>query len=120
MFACGVYPQDEAFLQEVHAEAEHVVTNLRGHPSIFVWCGDNENDRDAYRSGNTEYWKNQNNRDVLPGVCADLDSSRAYVPSSPFSPDQGDPDSPNHETFICGRMVPLIRATSFPSVVHVW
>lgn len=95
MFSCGVYPQDEAFLQEVHAEAEHVVTNLRAHPSIFVWCGDNENDRDAYRLGNTEYWHNLNNRDVLPRVCRDLDPSRAYVPSSPFSPDQGDPDSPN-------------------------
>ncbi|MCG8604509.1 hypothetical protein MJD09_05845, partial [bacterium] len=95
MFSCGAYPQNEAFLYEVRTEAEHVVKSLRRHPSIFVWCGDNENDRDAYRSGNEEYWKNPINRDLLPSVCAKLDSSRPYVPSSPFSPDLGDPDSPN-------------------------
>ena len=37
MFACGVYPQDSEFLEEVQQEAEFIVQYLRDHPSLFVW-----------------------------------------------------------------------------------
>lgn len=44
MFACSMYPGDEAFLDNVRAEAEDNVRRLRNHPSIVLWCGNNEID----------------------------------------------------------------------------
>lgn len=44
MFACSMYPGDEAFLNNVAAEAEYNVRRLRNHPSIALWCGNNEID----------------------------------------------------------------------------
>ena len=42
MFACGNYPADEELLQAVKEEAVSAVRRLRQHPSIALWCGDNE------------------------------------------------------------------------------
>lgn len=44
MFACSMYPGDEAFLENVRFEAEENVKRLRNHPSIVLWCGNNEID----------------------------------------------------------------------------
>ncbi|MGO4347781.1 glycoside hydrolase family 2 protein [Paenibacillus sp. MCAF9] len=44
MFACSMYPGDEAFLENVRLEAEENVKRLRNHPSIVLWCGNNEID----------------------------------------------------------------------------
>ncbi|MFB5266493.1 glycoside hydrolase family 2 protein [Paenibacillus enshidis] len=44
MFACSMYPGDEAFLNSVRLEAEDNVRRLRNHPSIALWCGNNEID----------------------------------------------------------------------------
>ena len=49
MFACAMYPGDENFLQNVKMEVIDNVNRLQNHPSIAVWCGNNEND---------EGWKN--------------------------------------------------------------
>jgi beta-mannosidase len=98
MFACGVYPQDQDFLEEIEYEAEHVVKNLRQHPSIFVWCGDNEVDWVYLQENVPDYQNNKINRKILPAVCKKLDSSRPYIPSSPFSKNDeypNDPDSGN-------------------------
>ena len=42
MFACSRYPANRAFLGRVRAEILHQVRRLRDHPSIALWCGDNE------------------------------------------------------------------------------
>ncbi|MEG0033595.1 MAG: glycoside hydrolase family 2 protein, partial [Mucinivorans sp.] len=42
MFACGFYPWDKQFLDNVRAEAVYNVRRLRNHPSIILWCGNNE------------------------------------------------------------------------------
>lgn len=42
MFACNLYPADAAFLDEVAAEVRDQVQRLNHHPSIALWCGDNE------------------------------------------------------------------------------
>ena len=43
MFACSTYPaQDEGFLDNVRQEAVDNVRRLRHHPSLFLWCGNNE------------------------------------------------------------------------------
>jgi beta-mannosidase len=43
MFACGMYPAHSEFLQGVREEAQANVRRLRHHPSIVLWCGNNEN-----------------------------------------------------------------------------
>ena len=49
MFACAMYPSDEKFLENVKQEVIDNVNRLQNHPSIALWCGNNEND---------EGWKN--------------------------------------------------------------
>jgi beta-mannosidase len=53
MFACSMYPGDEAFLKNVNSEAEEQVIRLRNHPCIALWCGNNENSEGWERWG----WK---------------------------------------------------------------
>ncbi|MBO9730421.1 MAG: glycoside hydrolase family 2 protein [Chitinophaga sp.] len=42
MFACTLYPSDPAFLESVKQEAADNIKRLRNHPSIALWCGNNE------------------------------------------------------------------------------
>ena len=49
MFACAMYPGDANFLENVKHEVIDNVTRLQNHPSLAIWCGNNEND---------EGWKN--------------------------------------------------------------
>ena len=42
LFACGLYPALDWFQASVKAEAEAAVRRLRHHPSIALWCGNNE------------------------------------------------------------------------------
>ena len=41
-FACGVYPAHPEFVASVTKEAEDNVKRLRHHPSIALFCGNNE------------------------------------------------------------------------------
>ena len=92
MFACSMYPGDEAFLENVRQEARYQVKRLRNHPCVVLWCGNNENE-DAWRNwawkdSSPEYmWDDYRKLfdGVLPEVCAELDPSRTYWPSSPHS-----------------------------------
>ncbi len=42
MFAGTMYPGDESFLTSVQEEAKFQIQRLRRHPSIALWCGNNE------------------------------------------------------------------------------
>ncbi|OJF93012.1 beta-mannosidase [Pararhizobium antarcticum] len=42
MFACNLYPSTPGFLENVAAEVDYQVKRLSSHPSIALWCGDNE------------------------------------------------------------------------------
>lgn len=42
MFACNLYPCTEDFLDNVEVEVDYQVKRLSSHPSIVLWCGDNE------------------------------------------------------------------------------
>lgn len=42
MFACNLYPSIPEFLENVAQEVEYQVKRLISHPSIVLWCGDNE------------------------------------------------------------------------------
>ncbi len=43
MFACAMYPGDDAFFSNAKQEFIENVKRLRNHPSIAIWCGNNEN-----------------------------------------------------------------------------
>jgi beta-mannosidase len=96
MFACAMYPGGEAFLANVGAEAEGVVKRLRNHPSIALWCGNNESDEGwcnwgwqrqyGYSPGDSaRIWSDYEKlfHELLLRVVTELDGSRDYVPSSP-------------------------------------
>ncbi|MEK0312822.1 beta-mannosidase [Cohnella sp. 56] len=86
MFACGDYPDDDAFSALVRQEADYVISEFGSHPSIVLWCGNNENQVFVERSrvhrkhgyGEKLYFE------VLHDACA-ADTLRPYWPSSPYS-----------------------------------
>ncbi len=111
MFSCGEYPEDAAMLKRVRLEAEHAVRRLRNHPSLVLWCGNNEN-----HWGFDEWWPNRPRRygekiyhRVLPEVCRRLDPTRLYWPGSPFGgPTANDADhGDQHVWTVWGRWQPL-------------
>jgi len=90
IFACAKYPAtDEHFLADVKREATHQVRRLAHHPSLVVWCGNNEMEWGNYNWG---FEKGVAHPDyslfhmVLPGILKQEDGTRFYQPSSPFSP----------------------------------
>lgn len=42
MFACSLYPADNEFIKNVYQEVLYQTKRLRDHPSLVLWCGDNE------------------------------------------------------------------------------
>ena len=42
MFGCTPYPHDDSFLENVAHEARYNIKRLRNHPSVSIWCGNNE------------------------------------------------------------------------------
>lgn len=95
-FACAMYPGDDAFLENVEREAVENVVRLRNHPSIALWCGNNEID-EAWRhwgwqrdlryteADSAAVWADYDKlfHGLLPGVVAKYGSGAPYVPSSP-------------------------------------
>lgn len=100
MFACSMYPGDKAFLENVRREAIDNVKRLRNHPSIVLWCGNNEIETAWLHWGWKERLPNHIWDDylklfvrLLPEVLDEYDNSRPYWQSSPSSNFQDDPDS---------------------------
>ncbi len=95
-FACGVYPRDAAYLAEVAREADDIVRRLRSHPSLALWCGNNENEAlvASYKGPDTDRF-HPIYYEVLPAAIKRLDPGRFYHPGSPSSPSgKVHPDSP--------------------------
>jgi beta-mannosidase len=88
MFACGEYPEQPWFLQLVEDEAAKAITRLRNHPSVAVWCGNNECEW-IFCTENPDKTPDDMTgapifRDLLPSLCRSLDGTRPYWRSSPF------------------------------------
>jgi len=76
MFACSMYPGGDHFLQNVKQEAIDNVKRLRNHPSIVLWCGNNEIET-AWGEYN-EYagwgWKQRYSQDQRKEIWSDYDT----------------------------------------------
>lgn len=95
-FACNRYPGHlPEFRDEIRREAQHQVRRLASHPSLVVWCGNNECELGAW-----EWWTGRGHQmpdhglfhDLLPRVLKAEDPGRFYWPASPFSPDHEPPN----------------------------
>ena len=101
MFACNMYPGHPQFLESVGKEAADNVRRLRNHPSIALWCGNNEvlsawhywgwkeNIEKEDPAGAAAQWKAYKDifLDVLPAAVSENDPGRFYWGSSPQSGD---------------------------------
>lgn len=101
MLACGVLPQDNAFVDHVTRETAWAVRHYRNRTSIILWSADNELD-EAYRWYDIlpQFPTNRVNRiGVRRGVEAE-DPYRPFLVSSPCSPFTDEPgaDDPNDPT----------------------
>jgi len=108
MFAGSMYPVDSAFLGNVEQEITENIIRLRNHPSIALWCGNNEIEvawenwgwQKQYNyspSDSTQIWNGYTDvfHDLIPALCKELDQSRNYTSSSPSS-NWGTPENFNH------------------------
>lgn len=97
MFACSMFPVDSLFLDNVKHEAIDNVKRLRNHPSIALWCGNNENlsawlswgwkEKVSKEQGEEVaniLWKGYEDlfHEILPDVISEYDVDRAYWSSS--------------------------------------
>ncbi|MGA7831514.1 MAG: glycoside hydrolase family 2 protein [Terracidiphilus sp.] len=93
MFGNDWQPGTYAFKQNIEAEAEDQVRRLRNHPSIVLWCGNNETESAfewAPRPGLPDdvkflMWQDYLTEfsGILPRVVARLNPETPYWPSSP-------------------------------------
>ena len=87
MYACAEYPDElKWFRKKASHEAVEIVKSLRNHPSIVLWCGNNENNwgfHSWWKDGEPEFLGNYVYKQILPKVCAENDPSRPYWVSSP-------------------------------------
>ena len=97
MFACAVYNLTDAFEETITAEFVDNIRRLRSHPSLALWCGNNEMEQFA-GSGlwiramrqKSDYIKMF--QYIIPKVLKAEDPQAFYWPSSPSS--GGDFDEP--------------------------
>lgn len=97
MFACSLYPSEGDFLDNIKEEAVYNVKRLRNHPSLALWCGNNECLEAWYNWGLKRRYENQGvadiiwkqyvdlYHDVLPEVVEKYNPEIFYWPSSPYS-----------------------------------
>ncbi|MEY2701692.1 MAG: Exo-beta-D-glucosaminidase, partial [Bacteroidota bacterium] len=98
MFACAMYPGDEQFVENVKQEVIDNVNRLQNHPSIAIWCGNNENDEGWHNWGwqkqfnysqadSTKIWNDYKKvfQELIPQTLDSLLSKEKnlYWPSSP-------------------------------------
>ncbi len=92
MFSCAMYPATEDFLLNVEEEIRYQITRLQAHPSIALWCGNNE-DLGAItwyeesRKNMLRYVVDYDrlNEGVVGKTIKATDPSRRWWPSSPSS-----------------------------------
>jgi len=92
-FACSYVPDDEPEQAALRVEATANIERLRNHPSLALWCGNNENltmwhskwDRPLPQP--SRYYGEKLYDGTLPQLVAALDPGRQYIASSPIGGD---------------------------------
>jgi len=78
------------------------VRELDSHPSLVVWCGNNEQEWSVWEWGFDVSGKSLPDyalyHHVIPILPNREDGTRPYWPSSPYSPDHGEPNDPTMGT----------------------
>lgn len=98
MFACTLYPSDTNFLQQIKEETAYNIARLRNHPSLALWCGNNEiavaiknwgwKDGYVYTDGQWQQMLKGYDtlfHNILKKEVQLHDPGRFYFPSSPIS-----------------------------------
>ncbi len=96
MFAGALYPSDPDFLKNIEAKVRYQVRRLRGHPSLAVWCGNNEIEEAWFNWGwqkqfkwskadSARLWAGYRKvfHELIPRILREEDPGRPYWPSSP-------------------------------------
>lgn len=85
MFANMDYPvNDEAFHQNILAEANYQIKRLSEHACVIFYCGNSEVEQQAAMLGiPNEMWRNDWFANELPALIKTLHEDSLYVPSSP-------------------------------------
>ncbi len=93
-FACALYPIYQEFFENVKFELIQNIKRLQNHPSLAIWCGNNEieqawssyilnahlwrpKDTAAYEKGYLDLFK-----EIIPNSIKEYDPTRPYWPSS--------------------------------------
>ncbi|MBE3102299.1 MAG: glycoside hydrolase family 2 protein, partial [Firmicutes bacterium] len=114
MFACSAYPTDKEFIENVEQELADNIKRIRNHPSLGLWCGNNEVEWILDMIEKQSYFETLIPKDtllfpmklikemytqlfeeVIPRAVEKYDPNRFYWPSSPSS--GGKFDNPNDE-----------------------
>ena len=101
MFACGSYPEHDEFIENVKIEIKQNVERLQHHPSIAMWCGNNECEWLWYQNRGKDISKLPGYNiyhHIIPGILKDIDPLRPYWPSSPFGYDEDPNDQKSGNT----------------------
>ncbi|MDP3311930.1 glycoside hydrolase family 2 protein [Lutibacter sp.] len=98
MFAGSLYPNDSEFLKNIEQEVKDNVNRLKKHPSIALWCGNNEIEvawknwgwqkQYSYtKKDSIQLWNSYKNlfHNIIPNTLKKLDSKANYVGTSPLS-----------------------------------
>jgi len=99
LFACAKYPGDDpAFAAEVRREVTWAVRELAHHPSLVVWCGNNEIEWGDWDWAYDSRYKTHPHYAIfhhdLPRIVRAEDPSKSHWISSPYSPDYKHPNDP--------------------------
>lgn len=95
-FACGMFPSDPEYLESVAHEVKDNVRRLRVHPSLVLWCGNNENEISYFEWGWNRTLSEDQQKDyesgllklfydVIPDAITSEDDTRYYHPTSPVT-----------------------------------
>ncbi|SKB90178.1 beta-mannosidase [Soonwooa buanensis] len=95
-FAGSFYPSDERFQENVKNEVKSQVKRLQNHPSLALWCGNNEVDEAIVNWGyqkqfkyskadSLQVWRDYKTifHEVIPKTLQEVSPNAIYWPSSP-------------------------------------
>lgn len=93
MLACGLFPQDDGFLEQVSEEVETIIDQYYNRASLVLWSADNELDEAYEWAGRKEQFReNRVNRVGVRRAVQKCDPYRPFLissPSSPFEEEEG-------------------------------